>query len=192
MTAVLLVLSWFALRPAAWRSGLAYAGIAVAVLLIVRAAVGDAPNVYTLESVWQSNTRPRFLMSAAVYVGLLAPLMLAAVPGWRQSAPELRRLAVIVLAVYLPGWAAFAAWQETRLLMPALILLLPIVTMRTYDPVKNAAGVSGGLADGGGGRGRDRGANAGSRARVISAARSDDMPHGAGRRLPDVGADSDE
>ena len=132
MTAVLLVTSWWALRPRDWRAGLVYAAVALAVYGGIRLSVGDVPNGYTLESVFAGNTQPWALRSFVVYGALLLPLAGAAVPHWRRAAAQHRRLVLVLTAVYLPLWLALAAWQEIRLLMPLIVLLLPIVTRESH------------------------------------------------------------
>lgn len=133
MTAVLLVGSWLALYPRRWRAGLLFAVVAVMVYSAVRLAVGDAPNHYAPASVWALNTTPQWLFSAAIYIVPLLFLVAAALYHWRGADVSLRRLVMVVCCVYLPAWAVFGIWRETRLLMPLLILVLPMVTQESSD-----------------------------------------------------------
>lgn len=130
MTGVLLVLSWFALQPRRWRSGLMFAALAGLTYATIQYSVGAVESPYTIALVWQENTTPRFLTAAVVYNLLLLPLWAAGVACWSRTSKPLKRLSVIVLGVYMPLWAALAIWQETRLLMPIVILSIPIMTRR--------------------------------------------------------------
>lgn len=128
MTAVLLLASWIALNPSRWRAWLAYGATAAASYGLVWLAVGNIPLHYTMRTVFELNLRDWGLQNLIVYGGLLLPLVLAAVGRVRGRLASLNRLTLIVLGVYLPLWATLAIWQETRLLMPVLILLLPRIT----------------------------------------------------------------
>lgn len=135
MTGLLLVLSWFALQPRRWRSALMYAALAGLTYATIQYSVGAVESPYTLALVWQENTTPRFLTAAIIYNLLLLPLWAAGVACWRKTSQPLKRLILIVLAVYMPLWAALAIWQETRLLMPLVILFVPLVAR----PIASAA-----------------------------------------------------
>lgn len=127
-TALLLIVSWVALQPRQWRQTALYAGVAGAVYGAVWLYVGPMENHYTMASVFLGNTRGWALRNLIIYGGLLLPLLAAGLWRWRLASRPLARLTVGVLVIYLPLWAALAAWQETRLLMPVVILLLPLIT----------------------------------------------------------------
>lgn len=127
MTAVLLLASWLALQPSRWRSLLGYGAVAGMAYGAVWLSVGPVENGYTISRVFELNQRGWGVRNLIVYGGLLLPLLLSAVCV-RGHFMQLKRLTLIVLAVYLPLWATLAIWQETRLLMPVVILLLPLIT----------------------------------------------------------------
>lgn len=133
VTAILLVVSWLALQPSRWRYALVYAGLALVTHELVKHAVGDwQQNNYTLQHVWYLNTHSPHLLSKAVgYNLLLAPLWLALVSRWRAADVRLKRLTVALVLTYIPAFFLLGIWQETRLLMPMLVLALPIATRKT-------------------------------------------------------------
>lgn len=135
VTGLLLVLAWLGLRPREWRWGFIFAALALATYATIDFGVGNQPNTYTLASVWRENTTPRYFTAAVIYNALLSPLWLAGAASWRKSAPALRRLALTVIPVYLALWFGLAVWQEARLLMPVLILMLPMVTSNRHHRV---------------------------------------------------------
>lgn len=131
ITALLLVVSWLALWPRRWRWGLVFAGLALVTYALVRHAVGDHSNDYTPQHVWWLNTHnPGLLQRALGFNLLLVPLWLAAARQWGRVDSRLKRLTLVVVLVYLPPFVLLAVWQETRLLMPLVILALPIATAR--------------------------------------------------------------
>jgi hypothetical protein len=128
--ALLIVLAWFAFFPRRWRAGLLYAALAAATYGALRLAIGDTPNVFTTAYVLESNLAGWRVQGAIVYGIMLLPLFLALVVGWRRADRLLRRLALVVLLPYMALFLALGAWQEVRLLMPVLILLLPMLARR--------------------------------------------------------------
>lgn len=142
MTAVLLVTSWLAMRPRQWRVGLVYGGVAASVYGAIRLLVGPSPDPYSVAWVFELNTTTWRGVDAAKYLTLLSPLLFALAASLRRTTPELRRLAVGVMVVYYPLWFALAIWQETRLLMPVLILLAPAITHRQPTPLSVAESVA--------------------------------------------------
>lgn len=135
MTGLLLVLSWFALQPRRWRSGLIYTALAGLVYATIQHSVGAVESPYTLALVWQENTTPRFLTAAIVYNLLLLPLWVAGAILWPKTPQALKRLILIVLVVYMPLWAVLAIWQEVRLLMPLVILFVPVLARQGVSPM---------------------------------------------------------
>lgn len=131
VTGILLVAAWIALAPSRWRWALVFACLALVTYAAIQQAVGEHENRYTLQHVWHLNTySPRLLSKAINYNLMLAPLWLALLSSWRRADPRLRRLVVTVAVMYLPPFFALAIWQETRLLMPFVVLAMPIVTRR--------------------------------------------------------------
>jgi hypothetical protein len=139
VTAVLLLLSWFALYPRAWRTGLIYTAIAVGTYIAIRIAVGPREHPFGLPAVLQHNLYPWSLQNSLLYMGLLLPLFIGFVINRRAATLRLRRLSVIVLVVYLPLWAGLAIWDETRLLMPVIVLGLPVITRAGYNTSRESA-----------------------------------------------------
>lgn len=127
MTAVLVVLSWFVLLPHRWRLGVLYAALALVTYGTLYLSIGAKPSEYTPAFMLAWNLEGWRLEAFAINGGMLALLIGACLLGWRGAHHLLRRLTIVLLAVYLPLWAVFAAWQEVRLLMPLLILLLPMM-----------------------------------------------------------------
>jgi len=131
MTAVLVVLSWFVLMPHRWRLGVLYAALALLTYGTLYLSIGAKPSEYTPAFMLAWNLEGWRLEAFVMNGGMLAVLIGACLLGWRKSPILLRRLALVLLVIYLPLWAVFAAWQEVRLLMPLLILLLPLLKVRT-------------------------------------------------------------
>lgn len=130
MTAVLLVLAWFGLRPRAWRAGLVYALIGAVVygtILVLRSEQATYFTALAFAGNARGNALDWQLQLAVIYNAMFMPLWLAVIPRWRGSPPALKRLTVIVAVVYLPLWATLAQWSEVRLLMPLVILSLPML-----------------------------------------------------------------
>lgn len=134
MTAVLLIASWLALKPSRWRVGLLYAAVALAVYASIRWWVGPVDKGAAIPVALQTNLTAYHLNGAALYIGLLLPLIVAGLLVWRGVPAELKRVGWAVLLIYLPLWALMAVWQETRLLMPLAIVGLPLLTR---SPVVN-------------------------------------------------------
>lgn len=131
ITGLLLVAAWLALQPQRWRWGIVYAGLALVTYYLIQQAVGPHENGYTLQHVWHLNTySPHLLDKAINYNLMLAPLWLAILASWRRADVRLRRLVVTVAVFYLPPFFALAIWQETRLLMPFVVLAMPMVLSR--------------------------------------------------------------
>lgn len=127
MTALLVVLAWFAFFPSRWRLGLLYAGLAGIAYGGLRLAVGLRHMNYTPADILAWNTEGWRAIEAATLLTLLAPLALASIVCWKRSPLVTRRLLVIVSAVYLPLWALYAAYNEVRLLMPLFLILLAML-----------------------------------------------------------------
>lgn len=131
MTGFLLVFIFLGLFPRRWPLALIYAFLAFETYQLVHWGIGDRPNVYTLSHVWWLNTyNPQLVRAAITYQALLAPIWGATALHWRFAPPRLRRLLIVVCAAYLPLWALLAVWQESRLMLPLIVLALPVVTMR--------------------------------------------------------------
>jgi hypothetical protein len=128
LTGLLLVAAWLALNPKRWRLAAVYAVLFGDTYFSIQSAVGDATNTYTLAQVWLLNTTGTPAQAGMIYNALLSPLWVMGGLAWRRIPGQLRRLTIMMLAVYLPLWATQGIWQETRLLMIPLILLLPVVT----------------------------------------------------------------
>lgn len=128
MTAVLLLTSWVALKPRCYRLTFVYGLIAATVYGAIRLYVGEVENPYTISYVFSENMNPRHWQHIAIYGVSLIILMLSSLSNRRWLQPDLKRLMLVVMAAYLPLWAFLAIWQETRLWMPAIILLLPLIT----------------------------------------------------------------
>lgn len=130
VNAALIVGAWFAFFPHRLRLGLFYGLLAVLTYGAVRLAVGEVPNEYTLAFLWTWNTTPFRLFEAFIPLALLLPLVAAYVIHWQQTDRVVRRLIIILLPPYLLLFLGLGAWHETRLLMPVLILLFPLLRLR--------------------------------------------------------------
>lgn len=128
MTAVLLIVSWFAFQPRRWKAGLVFAALGTVSYMAVRLIADN--GAVELRTNWEmglSNTQGVIAVQALIYLPMLAIIFLAAFAYWQQSPKGLRRATLIIGAVYLPLWWVYAVWAESRLLMPMLILVLPIL-----------------------------------------------------------------
>lgn len=126
MTALLLVVSWFALCPQRWRWGLVNAALAAGVYGAVVLSVGPRPGSFQ-QGMFSLDPNTWAGRDGLFSLSMLLPLFILLIVSARRAPADLRRLILIVSAVYLPLWLFKSAWNETRLLMPFLILLLPLV-----------------------------------------------------------------
>ena len=104
---------------------IAWGGARALVYLIVGRADARAISV---EEIFAMNTGPGGVQrSAEALLLLLAGVALCAVlaAGARRLSPWMFWTAVIGVPQYIAGWLVFAVWWEVRVLVPALLLLVP-------------------------------------------------------------------
>lgn len=124
MTGLLLVLIWFALARD-WRRGLLFVTMAVLTYGLVRLMVGERPVELTLIQTFQENIHSWRTVPAILKNLAFVPLWAAVVIHYRRAPVDYQRL-VWVAVIYLLSFLAGAMWQEVRLLLPAVILVLPV------------------------------------------------------------------
>lgn len=130
MTGLLLVLIWWAVYPSRWRAGLLMLAALAGTYAGLRMAIGDAVVIMTLRQTWEYNVDHSRLLSALFRLGLYVPLVVLAAQNFRAAPSVLRRLVLIVMPVYLLAFFVAAAWEETRLLLPLLVIALPLFANR--------------------------------------------------------------
>jgi len=103
-----------------------YMAIWAAVYFLLRALLGDAEHVHTLEWLWHVNTQRNTLIHAAVNVSLfMGAFWIFAILGVKKSPQFIRRAALVTL-VYIPAVMLYGVWYEVRLLMPLYPLIIPL------------------------------------------------------------------
>jgi len=101
-------------------------GIWGAIFVGIRIIRGSAPDDTPIAVAWNMNTNGGWWTISAIENNL--PFMfvwIAALAFYGRAAPGLKRIA-LVAPVYAGLFLVFALWNEVRLLLPLLILLLPI------------------------------------------------------------------
>ena len=89
-------------------------------------------NVFSVAHVLEINTTQWRVRNAALYIGLLLPMLILFWQRFRDVPKTTRYNVLIVLIPYMGLWLLFASYQEVRLLMPLFILGIPILaTQRT-------------------------------------------------------------
>jgi hypothetical protein len=124
MTGVLLVLIFWALCGD-WKQTILYAGLAAFTYTLIRVGVGARPVELTLAQTFAANVYSWRTVPALLKQLLFLPLWMIVFTNRKRTAEPLRRL-VYVSIVYLIVFFAAAMWQETRLLLPVVVMLLPI------------------------------------------------------------------
>lgn len=112
-----------------WRKwtpiGLASAAFG-AVYFGLRLALGDPGSSWTVSAVFGNNLTPgRLTISIVTYLALIPAALLTA-SGWGSAGEADRRRFIIVGIPYAVMALAFGHWDESRLLLPLLLITLPI------------------------------------------------------------------
>lgn len=131
MTGVLLVLIWIAIYPRRWRAHLLMLAALIGTYVALRFVIGDAAVIMTVRQTWEYNTARGRLSSALLRLGLYVPLLVIVVRQFRSAPAVLRRLLLVVVPVYLLTFIVAASWEETRLLLPLVLLALPFCKINT-------------------------------------------------------------
>lgn len=126
LTGVLLVLAFWALRRQDWRRGLLFTALFGVTYLVLRLVIGPRPVDLTFQQTLEANLESWRLVLALLKHLAFVPLWVLAWVRFRRAAPALRRLAIVIVPVYTAAFLLGAIWQEVRLWLPVLIILLPI------------------------------------------------------------------
>ena len=135
-TAVFIPVMYVALRwndPARDRMFLRAAGMFVCWLvpfLGIRSLVGERRWTVDIAEVMRDNLQPSWILYAGAF---LLPLVTLPWIGWSRRPPELRRLALALLATYLPLQFVFGRIREVRLLLPLAVALVPLAMLALRD-----------------------------------------------------------
>lgn len=131
VTGLLIGLSLFAAYPRQWRYWLPIGAIIASIFIGLRVLIPAPPSMFSPAHVWQLNRTPWRWYGAIRAVGLIGPLFgLIGIALW-QAPQRIQWRIAIVLIPYLLLVLVFGVWQETRLLMPVLILGLPLIRKDT-------------------------------------------------------------
>jgi hypothetical protein len=99
----------------------------------LRAAIGLRPWVAPIGELARANLNRLWLEWAAVFLGSLTILPFL---GISRRPPELRRLAALLLATYLPLLLVFGRIREVRLLLPLVLPLVPLAMLSLREEVR--------------------------------------------------------
>ncbi len=115
--------------PAAGRAALlfvGYAAIWAAAFFGMRALLGDAPRVVTVEELLARNTISPAIFRTVVHLALVfGAFWIFAVAGFRR-APEFVKRTTLLAPPYLAAVALWGVWYEVRLLMPLYAIVVPL------------------------------------------------------------------
>lgn len=139
LTGILLVLAFWALRGRDWRRGLLFTALFAVTYTALRLAIGPRPNDLTFQQTLEAN-----LVSWRVVLALLknlafVPLWVLAVVRLRRAPVTLRRLTIVIVPVYTLAFLLGALWQEVRLWLPVLLILLPIALTEKDEREKTSS-----------------------------------------------------
>lgn len=123
-TGVLLWFSFVAMYPQKWRWWLLYGGLIAGIQIGLHLVVPANSSPYTPELVWHLNTATWNADAVPVYWELLFPALLFLF--WKPRR-QLRIPVLVVLIPYLILYFTMGIWQETRLLMPAFLMGIPVL-----------------------------------------------------------------
>jgi len=92
----------------------------------VRVWRGAAPDQVTAAAIFAANFGGGWVTTEAmINHGVLIPLWLLAIVGLRQSTPTMKKIALIGVP-YVALLGVFAMWNETRLLLPLMVVWMPL------------------------------------------------------------------
>ena len=86
------------------------------------------------------NLNAGWLAWALVWLGALLIVPFA---RWSQAPPELRRLAIALIATYVPLQLVFGRIREVRLLLPLVLALIPLALVAVRDATRPPGATSG-------------------------------------------------
>lgn len=103
-----------------------YVAIWAAAFFGLRAILGDAPRVVTVEEILSRNTIPPAIFRSVVHLVLVfGAFWIFAVAGFRR-APEFVKRTALVAPPYLAAAAVWGIWYEVRVLMPLYAIVIPL------------------------------------------------------------------
>lgn len=127
MTGVLLVLAFWALRGRDWKRGLLFSAIFAVTYGGLRLVIGPRPVEYTFLQTLEANAASWQTIPAALKNLAFVPLWLVALARLRHADVRLRRLTLFIVPLYVLAFLLAALWQEVRLWLPVVIILLPVI-----------------------------------------------------------------
>lgn len=140
-TGILLPIAYAALNYTRWRDWrvvmklLVFGGLWACIFVGLRVILGAAPDMITIEQIARANLGGGWNTSEALLNNaFLIPIWFAALVGWRSAPAPLKRLSLAGLP-YLGLLAVFALWDETRLLLPLIVLWMPLALRWLGDDV---------------------------------------------------------
>jgi len=103
-----------------------YAVVWAVIFVGVRVWRGAAPDQVTAAAIFAANFGGGWVTTEAmINHGVLIPLWLLAIVGLRQSTPTMKKIALIGVP-YVALLGVFAMWNETRLLLPLMVVWMPL------------------------------------------------------------------
>lgn len=124
-TGVVLFLSWLVLYGKRYHWTMIYLMLTVGVYLFLRLTI-HVPASFGLTEVLSWNLTPWRLKGAIGYNGVLVPLWFAVLLFARSIPLKYKRLLLISIP-YAGLFLSFGVWQEIRLLLPLVLLLMPLI-----------------------------------------------------------------
>jgi hypothetical protein len=126
-TGFILVLSWVVLYAKQYKLTAVYVALGVGVFVLLRWYIA-APSTFGVMDVLSWNMTGWRLNGAIGYNAVLLPLWLGIVLHGRDMPTAYKRL--LLLAVpYVVLFVVFGVWQEIRLLIPVVLLVMPFFSM---------------------------------------------------------------
>jgi len=116
-------------RPSGAKAALLFGGyvaIWAAIFFGLRAFLGDAPRVVTVEELLARNTNAAAIFRSVMRVALIfGAFWIFAVAGFRRAPGFVQRTALLA-PPYLAVIALWGVWHEVRLLMPLYAIVIPL------------------------------------------------------------------
>jgi hypothetical protein len=139
LTGVLLVLAFWVLRGRDWQRGLLFTALFAATYAALRLAIGPRPMDMTFEQTLEANLASWRVVLALLKNLAFVPLWVLAVVRLRRAPVALRRLTIMIVPIYTLAFILGAIWQEVRLWLPVLLILLPIALAEKDDREESPA-----------------------------------------------------
>lgn len=124
-----------------WVRLLTFFGLWAFVFIALRLILGIAPEGITVSEIWALNTGGGWWTEEAIIKNaFFIPVWIGALGGLRRS-PRFVQMAFIAVLPYLVLFLIYGVWNEVRLLLPVLVLVLPpfLLYIREANPRRRSA-----------------------------------------------------